>query len=155
MEDCFTLAEIVEIVTMRYRKKANGEEEKFTVESLKKLIKQIKRQFLKKNNLLVDNFDAFPADQEIPMEILHTCFEMECTKVLFKNQIWSELLLMIPERSVLSRLHQHTIDANTCLEYLNKYFKKLDERSNLELNKSKQISLLVENAYNENFGQYA
>ena len=59
---------------------------------------------------------------------------------------------MIPERSVLSRLHQLTIDANTCMEYLHKYFKKLDQRSNLELNKSKEISLLAENANNLNFG---
>ena len=62
---------------------------------------------------------------------------------------------MIPERSVLSRLHQRTIDANTCMEYLHKYFKKLDERLTLECNKSREISLLVENAYNQTFGLYA
>jgi hypothetical protein len=103
----------------------------------------------------VEDPEFFPADQEIPMDILHTCFEMECTKVLFKNKIWTELLEMLPTRSIESRLHQRTIDANTCEEYLLKYFKRLDERSRLELNKSKEISLLVENAYNQNFGQYA
>lgn len=62
---------------------------------------------------------------------------------------------MLPTRSVDSRLHQKTIDSNTCMEYLNKYFKKLDERMSLERVKSKEISLLVENAYNQNFGKYA
>lgn len=155
MEDCFTLGDMVELVRMKYRMRGDQSEEKETIENLKKLIKEVKRQFLKRNNLLVEDFDSFPADQEIPLEILHTCFEMECTKVLFKNQIWSELLMMLPERSVLSRLHQLKIDANTCMEYLHKYFKKLDERSTLELNKSKEVSLMAENAYNENFGQYA
>lgn len=41
------------------------------------------------------------------------------------------------------------------MEYILKYFKKLDERSTLERNKSKEISLLVENAYNQNFGKFA
>ncbi len=43
--------------------------------------------------------DEFPADQEISLDLLHTCFEMECTKVLLKNQIWTELLNFIPEES--------------------------------------------------------
>lgn len=62
---------------------------------------------------------------------------------------------MIPEKTVESRLHQRTIDANTCMEYLKKYFRKLDQRLTLELNKSKEISLLAENAFNQNFGTYA
>lgn len=41
------------------------------------------------------------------------------------------------------------------MEYLNKYLRKLDERLALERNKSKEVSLFVENAYNQNFGKYA
>lgn len=41
------------------------------------------------------------------------------------------------------------------MEYLKKYFKKLDSRIRLEVNKSKKVSLTIENAYNNNFGKYA
>ncbi len=40
---------------------------------------------------------------------------MECTKVLFKNQIWNELLQMIPQQDQKSNYHQRTIDSNVCL----------------------------------------
>lgn len=90
-------------------------DDEFTLYSVKKLIKEIKKQFLLKNQLIVSSLDEFPSDQEINMEILHTCFEMECTKVLFKNQIWQELLAMIPQEETTSKLHQHTINANVCI----------------------------------------
>ena len=70
---------------------------------------------------------------------------MECTKVLLKNQIWSELLGLVPSQNQQSKLHQPTIDANVCLEFVRRYFSRLDERMGLELNKSKQISLMAEN----------
>lgn len=56
VEDCFTLGEIVQLVTMKFRNKKSKEDEEleaFTVESLKKLIKEVKRQYLLKNNLTV------------------------------------------------------------------------------------------------------
>ena len=37
---------------------------------------------------------------------------------------------------------------------MRKYFTKLDEKLKLELNKSKEISLIAENAHNGNFGKY-
>jgi hypothetical protein len=43
---------------------------------MKKLIKEIKKQFLIKFELSVENMDEFPSDQEISMELLHVCFEM-------------------------------------------------------------------------------
>lgn len=51
---------------MKYRKKGDkskSDEEEFTITSLKKLIKEIKRQFLLKFNLVADDPDNFPADQ--------------------------------------------------------------------------------------------
>ena len=39
LEDCFTLAEVVEMVTMKYRNRSEDQEQDFTVDSLKKLIK--------------------------------------------------------------------------------------------------------------------
>ncbi len=86
------------------------------------------------------------------MDLLHTCFEMECTKVLFKNQIWTELLCFVPaETPQKSALHQHTIDSNFCLELFRRYLLKLDEKMRVELNKSKQISLLAEDVTLEQF----
>ena len=58
---------MVNMITMRFRKHPNEEEETFTIGSLKKLVKEIKRQFLLKNNLSIENIDSFPADQEIPL----------------------------------------------------------------------------------------
>lgn len=58
--------------------------------------------------------------------------------MLFKNQIWSELLNFIPEETPQkSNLHQSTIEANFCLELLRRYLVKLDEKMRIELNKSK------------------
>jgi hypothetical protein len=56
---------------------------------------------------------------------------MECTKVLAKNHIWSELVNLIPEITVESKLHQQKITCNQCLGYLKKYFLKLDENSQI------------------------
>lgn len=87
---------------------------------------------------------------------MHRCFEMECTKVLFKNQIWTELIQMIPaESDAKSKFHQRTIDSNLCLEYIRRYFSKLDQRMKIELNKSKQISLMAENAGQNDFAAVA
>lgn len=128
-EDCFTLDEVVQMMLMEGRKREGegaGFSQEFLLYSMKKLTKEVKKQFLLKYGLAVESFEEFPSDQEIPLELLQTCFEMECTKVLFKNQVWSELLQLIPQSEQRSKFHQRTIDANVCLEFVNRYFAKLD-----------------------------
>ena len=144
-EEVFTLEEVVQMIVMRSHKRQQKYDQEFTLYCAKKMIKEIKRQFLLKYDLGVESLDEFPATQEIELELLHTCFEMECTKVLFKNKIWNELLEFIPAETETSRYHQTTIEANTCLEFLQRYFAKLDQRMHLQRNQSKQISLLAEN----------
>jgi hypothetical protein len=155
-EDNFTLDEVVQVVLNKNRKDPQPRfSEDFLLYASRKLIKEIKRQFLLKEGLAVENLESFPADQEIPMSLLSTCFEMECTKVLLKNQIWQELLAFLPEPEQQSRLHQQTIEGNFCLELAKRYFLKLDERMKLELSKSKHISLLAENVTLDRFGSLA
>lgn len=89
-EDVFTLDEIVKMILAK--KSTDGQ----VVWAMGKLIKEVKKQFLLKYSLEVESFDQFPSGQEIPTELIHTCFEMECTKVLLKNQIWTELTNFLP-----------------------------------------------------------
>ena len=74
-EDCFTLDEVVQLVLMKYRKTPDPAfSEDFILYCSKKLISEVKKQFLLKNELSVAQLDQFPADQEIPLTLLHTCF---------------------------------------------------------------------------------
>lgn len=69
-EDCFTLDEIVQIVLMKSKKAKQNPKftDEFVLYSMKKLIKEIKKQFLIKFKLSVESFDEFPSDQEISLE---------------------------------------------------------------------------------------
>ena len=64
-EDCFTLDEIVQMILMKNRKKEQAPRfsEEFQLYSIKKLIKEIKKQFLVKYKLSVESIDEFPSDQ--------------------------------------------------------------------------------------------
>lgn len=74
---------------------------------------------------------------------------------MFKNQIWSELIGLIPIENQKSNYHQNTVDANVCMEFLKKYFARLDAKISVELRKSKQVSLLAEKVTLNSFGTYA
>lgn len=81
---------------------------------------------------------------------------MECNKVLLKHKIWSELLNLLPVPSASqSTYHQDTIDGNTCLEFIRKYFLRLDQRLSIELSKSKHVSLMAEDVSLQDFDGYS
>ena len=74
-EDVFTLAELIDVIMLRGQGKRNTRKEavsksestEYVTGCSKKLVKEIKRQYLLKNKLEIDSLNEFPADQEIPM----------------------------------------------------------------------------------------
>lgn len=99
-EEAFTLGEFAHFLSKNCQ-------DKNEIMHVKKLVKRVKEQHCLKQRLEVEDIEQFPGDEEISVELLNRCFEIECTRVLFKNQIWNELLesIIVPAGAYESKYH--------------------------------------------------
>lgn len=93
----------------------------------------IKDQYCLKYEKVLDNLEEFPGDEVIELDLLTTCFEIECTKILFKNDVWNELLqhITIPSSAYESKFHSETINKNVTFESIRRLLEDIDKNLTL------------------------